>query len=79
MIARRICYGEGGWWITHHPRLYNTFAKAAHTRNQMIVDEAASVAAFWDGQSKGTLSTINKAKSAGILYAVYGPDGEVME
>lgn len=50
---------------------YPTFAKAAFTRNQMIVNEAASVAAFWDGQSRGTLDTINKAKAAGILYQVF--------
>ena len=55
---------------------YRTFAKAAHTRNQMIVNNAASVVAFWDGQSKGTKSTIDKAKAAGILFAVYGPDGQ---
>ena len=55
---------------------FSTFPKAAFTRNKMIVDEAGSVAAFWDGQSKGTLDTIKKAKAAGILYAVYGPEGE---
>ena len=67
-----ITNGVVGWL----PAEYRTFAKAAFTRNKMIVDEAGSVAAFWDLKSKGTLDTIKKAKSAGILYAVYGPEGE---
>lgn len=53
------------------PGDFTTFAKAAFTRNQMIVNEAASVAVFWDGRSRGTLDTINKAKAAGILYQVF--------
>ena len=65
-------HGRGRWL----PGTYPTFAKAAFTRNKMIVDEAGSVAAFWDLKSKGTLDTIKKAKSAGILYAAYGPEGE---
>jgi len=34
-------------------------------RNELIVREADLVVAFWDGKSKGTKDTINKAKSSG--------------
>ena len=34
-------------------------------RNKQIVDYADHVVAFWDGNSKGTLSVINYAKKAG--------------
>lgn len=50
---------------------YPNFAVAAHTRNQLIVNSAASVVAFWDGKSKGTKSTIDKALAAGILFEVF--------
>lgn len=58
----------------------DTFVKAAHMRNQLIVDRAVSesgavVAYRAEGKSNGTDSSINKARSAGVLYAVYGPDG----
>lgn len=34
-------------------------------RNSEIVAMADKVVAFWDGQSRGTLDSINKAKAAG--------------
>jgi hypothetical protein len=57
-----------------------TFAKAAHMRNQMIVDRAVQesgcvVAYRAAGKSNGTDSTIRKAKAAGILYETRTPDG----
>jgi hypothetical protein len=56
-----------------------TFARAAHMRNQMIVDrcvsESGCVVAFRSvGKSNGTDSTVTKAEAAGILFAVYTPD-----
>jgi len=35
---------------------------AGFVRNQLIIDNADFVIAFWDGESKGTLSSINIAK-----------------
>lgn len=35
-----------------------------HERNQKIVDDSHIIIAFWDMKSRGTLSTINKAKAA---------------
>ncbi len=39
--------------------------RAGAIRNQLIVDEADRVVAFWDGSSKGTQITVNMAKKAG--------------
>lgn len=38
--------------------------KAGFIRNQLIVDNSDEVIAFWDGESKGTLSTIELCKKA---------------
>jgi len=37
---------------------------AGFIRNQQIIDACDMVLAFWDGKSKGTQDTINKAKKA---------------
>ena len=47
------------------PADWDAYGKAAgFIRNQQIVDECDMVLAFWDGKSKGTQDTINKAKKA---------------
>ena len=38
---------------------------AGPIRNQKIVEDCDEVIAFWDGQSKGTRSTLKLAKEAG--------------
>ena len=38
--------------------------KAGPLRNQQIINECDEAIAFWDGVSKGTLSSINLAKQA---------------
>lgn len=38
---------------------------AGFKRNQLIVDQADRVVAFWDGKSRGTKDTIDKARKAG--------------
>jgi len=52
---------------------WNKFGKSAgFRRNQQIVDACDIVIAFWDGKSKGTQDTINKAKIAmKPTYIVY--------
>lgn len=47
--------------------------KAGHLRNQKMIDEKPDlVIAFWDGQSKGTADTIQKAKQNKInTFIVY--------
>lgn len=46
---------------------------AGFARNTMIVEQADRVVAFWDGQSRGTLDTINKARQAGRPVQVATP------
>jgi len=51
---------------------WDKFGKAAgFIRNRDIVQEADHVIAFWDGESKGTLSSINLAKEFGKKLSIY--------
>lgn len=43
---------------------------AGFLRNTQIVEAADCVIAFWDGKSKGTLDSINKAKKLGKDCAI---------
>jgi hypothetical protein len=43
---------------------------AGIVRNRQIIDAAQMVVAFWDGASKGTESSINLAKTKGILLHI---------
>lgn len=50
---------------TEFPADWDKYGKSAgFIRNQLIVDNCDMVLAFWDGKSKGTQDTINKAKKA---------------
>lgn len=40
-------------------------------RNKQIVNECDKLIAFWDGESRGTQHSINLAKEAGKLLAVF--------
>ena len=52
--------------IIHKPD-YKQYGKAApFIRNQLIIDDADYVIAFWDGKSKGTADTILKAQKKEI-------------
>lgn len=45
---------------------WNSYGKrAGFVRNELIVDQADVIVAFWDGVSKGTKHTIDLAKKAG--------------
>ncbi len=62
--------------IVHKPD-YKQYGKAApFIRNQLIIDDADYVIAFWDGKSKGTADTILKAQKKGIdvLHIQIGPN-----
>lgn len=44
---------------------WNKYGKSAgFIRNQLIVDNCDMILAFWDGESRGTADTIEKAKKA---------------
>lgn len=45
---------------------------AGMIRNQVIVDNADIVVAFWDGKSRGTKHTIDTARKDGKQVYVYG-------
>lgn len=47
---------------------YNKLAELA--RNSRMIEKADAVIALWNGKSKGTLDTINKAKKKGILVYI---------
>ena len=50
---------------------YATYGAAApHVRNSELIKQADQVLACWDGKSKGTGSTIEKARQAGKLLTV---------
>lgn len=44
---------------------------AGFARNGLIVAQADRVVAFWDGQSRGTKDTIDKARKAGKPVEIY--------
>jgi len=51
---------------------WNTHGKAAGMlRNTTIVDTADKVIAFWDGTSRGTKDSINKAKVSKKLLIIF--------
>lgn len=52
---------------------------APHVRNDAMLREADHVMAFWDGQSRGTKSVIDKAIRSEIGYEVYSPEGVYVE
>jgi hypothetical protein len=51
--------------IVHYPD-YKKYGRGGPLkRNDLIVKEADLVLAFWDGKSRGTKNTIDKAKKGG--------------
>ena len=48
---------------------------AGFVRNTQIVENSDIIIAFWDGLSKGTLDSINKAKSLGKRVIVHNYKG----
>ena len=55
-----------GFAVIEHKPDYRRYGKAApHVRNSKIVEDADRVVAFWDGKSRGTKSTIDKALKHG--------------
>ena len=59
---------------------YKRFGRGAAPlkRNEIIIQNADLVLAFWDGKSRGTLFVINKCKEMNIPIKVFAPDGSEM-
>lgn len=52
-------------------RTFSGFAQAAHFRNDHIIRHADRLLIFWDGQSPGTKSIIDKVRKAGKDYTLF--------
>jgi hypothetical protein len=72
--------GVDSWAIKHSgcrptkvfPAEWDLYGKGAGMRrNSTIVDYADEVYAFWNGLSRGTLDTIQKAAKAGKLKGIF--------
>ena len=60
-----------------YPANWDKHGKSAgHRRNALMADNADQLLAFWDGESPGTKSMIDKAKAAGLVVTLicYKPD-----
>lgn len=75
MAARIVT--DHGLTTEPHPADWDRLGKrAGFVRNAEMVDLGADLClAFWDGVSKGTKSTIDLARRAGIPVRVYTPGG----
>lgn len=62
---------KNGYPFTKYVADWNQFGKAAGPmRNQIIVNNADMLLAFWDGVSTGTADSIKKAKKKGIKVEI---------
>ena len=73
-IAETAATAHGLTVIIHHPDWETHGRKAGPLRNSKIVEDSDKVVAFWDGHSRGTQDTINKARRAGKLLAIHTPE-----
>jgi predicted Rossmann fold nucleotide-binding protein DprA/Smf involved in DNA uptake len=62
-------------FITYKPAWALYGRKAGPMRNKLMVDDADRIVCFWDGESRGTLSTIRYAKRSGKPLVVFHSDG----
>ena len=65
-LAERYAKEYGTSILIHHPNRARDGTRCYAVRNQKIVDGADALLAFWDGLSRGTKMTIDKATRAGI-------------
>ena len=76
---------EAQWEDLSHPdallkqrtdgTVYDVYA--GFRRNQTIVDSSDKMVAFWDGISKGTASSVGRARKRGLPIYVFWPGREV--
>lgn len=64
-LAERFARDNSLAMVVHYPE-WNRFGNnAGFIRNSKIVEESDVIFAFWDGRSRGTHDTIDKAKRMG--------------
>jgi len=65
-LIKKYC-DENQYELVEHLPDWNLHGKkAGFLRNQLIIDDATHLIAYWDGVSKGTLSSIKMAEKKGI-------------
>lgn len=60
------------------PPCFRSYGQAAMFRNGWIVGLSDGLVAFWDGKSRGTRDSIERANRSLPWVRVYGPDGQIM-
>lgn len=70
-IAEKYARGYGVKCTIFKPDWDKHGKSAGFIRNKLIVNEADHIVAFWDGQSKGTKSTIDLAINVGKPVDIY--------
>lgn len=70
-LAERFAKDEGKQLLIFHPQWKKYGKQAGMLRNTQIVDKADIVFAFWDGVSRGTKDSIDKATNRGKKVYVY--------
>lgn len=74
--AAEVAARAAGLGVVSIPADWDAHGRGAgFVRNGEIVQKCDAVAAFWDGNSKGTADTVGKAEVAGKSVSVWGPDG----
>ncbi len=63
-LGEKFAYKNGAKLTVYRPEWIKYGKSAGFLRNQLIVDSCDIVIAFWDGVSRGTADTLNKAKKA---------------
>lgn len=73
--AESIANHRGLSTLIFRPQWNKFGPKAGFIRNELIVEAADIIVAFWDGKSRGTHDTIMKAKRSGKPVKVVYEDG----
>ena len=74
-IAVRAARALGMTLVEHLPDWKRLRRRAGFVRNKTIVDDSDEVHAWWDGESRGTASTIELARKAGKPVTVHAIAG----
>lgn len=69
-MAREYANKHGIRLIEHIPEWEKFGRSAGFKRNKLIIDDCDRVIAFWDGESKGTKSSIDLAKKSNKIAKI---------
>ena len=74
-LAMRYAKDDGIKCEVYKPDYEQHGNRAPHIRNRAIVEDSDVILAFWDGKSKGTLSTIKQATAMGVAVHIIPVNG----